>query len=127
VNHRTVPIIGASVKRKEDPRFLMGRGQYVDDIRLPEMLHAVVLRSPHAHATIRRIDAREARSLPGVALVATAADLGEVPPIPIRLGPRPSLIPFLQFPLARSLATWESRSLSLSRPTGTWPRMLLRP
>ena len=113
MNHRTVPIIGASVKRKEDPRFLMGRGQYVDDIRLPEMLHAMVLRSPHAHAAIRRIDAREARALPGVALVATAADLGEVPPIPIRLGPRPSLIPFLQFPLARDRTRYVGEPIAL--------------
>lgn len=113
MNHRTVPIIGASVKRKEDPRLLTGRGQYVDDIRLPGMLNAVVLRSPHAHATIRRIDAREARALPGVALVATAADLGEVPPIPIRLGPRPSLIPFLQFPFARDRARYVGEPVAL--------------
>ena len=45
---------GASVKRKEDPAFLTGRGRYVDDIALPGMLHAVVLRSPHGHAAIRR-------------------------------------------------------------------------
>jgi aerobic carbon-monoxide dehydrogenase large subunit len=113
VNRRTVPIIGASVKRKEDPRFLTGRGQYVDDIRFPGMLNAVVLRSPHAHATIRRIDVREARALPGVALVATAADLGEVPPIPIRLGPRPSLVPYLQLPLARNRARYVGEPVAL--------------
>jgi carbon-monoxide dehydrogenase large subunit len=98
---RLVPIIGASIKRKEDPRLLTGRGRYVDDIRLPGMLHAVVVRSPHAHAVIRHIDAGQARALPGVVLVATAADLGTVSPIPIRLGARPSLVPYLQFPLAR--------------------------
>src|SRR3954447_6818908 len=57
---------GASVKRKEDPAFLTGRGRYIDDINLPGMLHAVVLRSPHAHAGIRSIDKSAALALPGV-------------------------------------------------------------
>ena len=51
---------GASVKRKEDPALLTGRGRYVDDIALAGMLEAVVLRSPHAHAAIRGIDKRAA-------------------------------------------------------------------
>jgi aerobic carbon-monoxide dehydrogenase large subunit len=68
---------GASVKRKEDPAFLTGRGRYVDDIRLPGMLHAVVLRSPHAHAAIRGIDKGAALALPGVHAVFTHADLPE--------------------------------------------------
>ncbi|MGH2372450.1 MAG: hypothetical protein ACRDIC_03095, partial [bacterium] len=58
-------IIGASLKRKEDPRLLTGRAQYVDDVVLPGMLHAVVVRSPYAHATIRAIDDSKAR-IPGV-------------------------------------------------------------
>ncbi len=94
-------IIGASLKRKEDPRLLTGRGCYVDDVRLPGTLHAAIIRSPHAHAVIRRVDRAEALAAPGVAMVVTAADLGNVRPIPIRLGPKPSLVPFLQFPLAR--------------------------
>ncbi len=94
-------IIGASLKRKEDPRLLTGRGRYVDDVRLPRMLHAAIVRSPHAHAVIRGIDGAAALATPGVAMVVTAADLGNVRPIPIRLGPKPSLVPFLQFPLAR--------------------------
>ena len=60
---------GASVKRKEDPAFLTGRGRYVDDITLPGMLHAVVLRSPHAHAAIRGIDASAARAMPAAPAV----------------------------------------------------------
>src|SRR4051794_4808545 len=68
---------GASIKRKEDPAFLTGRGRYVDDIALPGMLHAVVLRSPHGHAGIRGIDKRAALSLPGVHAVFTHADLPE--------------------------------------------------
>src|SRR5882757_8871709 len=66
---------GASIKRKEDPALLTGRGRYVDDIKLPGMLHAVVLRSPHAHAGIRGIDKHAALALPGVHAVFTFADL----------------------------------------------------
>ncbi|GCE28313.1 dehydrogenase [Dictyobacter alpinus] len=78
---------GAPVQRNEDPRLLRGQGVYVDDIDLPEMLHAAVLRSPYAHARIARIDTQAASSLPGVHLVLTAADLGDV------LEPSPLLIP----------------------------------
>src|SRR6266849_1647275 len=78
---------GASVQRNEDPRFLRGRGTYVDDIDLPETLQAAVLRSPYAHARVVGIDASAARSLPGVYLVLTAADLGNV------LEPSPLLVP----------------------------------
>jgi len=78
---------GAPVQRNEDPRLLRGRGIYVDDIDLPEMLHAAVLRSPYAHARIMHIDTSAARDLPGVHLVLTAADLGDV------LEPSPLLIP----------------------------------
>src|SRR5207247_6311009 len=67
----------------------------------------------HAHAAIRRIDAREARARPGVSLAATAAHLGEVPPIPIRLGRRPSLIPFLQFPLAGDRTRYVGEPIAL--------------
>src|SRR5947209_8744675 len=78
---------GAPVQRSEDPRLLRGKGSYVDDIDLPDMLHAAVLRSPHAQARIVSIDPQGARELPGVHLVLTAADLGEI------LEPSPLLIP----------------------------------
>src|SRR4051794_11125847 len=68
---------GASVKRKEDPAFLTGRGRYVDDINLAGMLHAVVLRSPHAHAGIGVIEKSAALALPGVHAVFTHTDLPE--------------------------------------------------
>jgi carbon-monoxide dehydrogenase large subunit len=68
---------GARIKRKEDPDLLTGRGRYVDDIKLPGMLHAVVLRSPHAHAGIRGIDKGAALALPGVHAVFTFSDLPE--------------------------------------------------
>jgi carbon-monoxide dehydrogenase large subunit len=106
-------IIGASVKRKEDPRLLAGRGTYVDDVRLPGMVHAVILRSPHAHARIVEIDASAARALPHVFLVATAADLGTTRTIPIRLGAKPSLEPFLQPPLARDRVRYVGEPVAL--------------
>src|SRR5216683_2333866 len=73
--------VGASVKRVEDPRFLTGQGRYIDDIMLPNMAYAAFLRSPYPHARIT-VDASEARALPGVIAVFTAADLaGVVNPI----------------------------------------------
>jgi carbon-monoxide dehydrogenase large subunit len=66
---------GARVKRVEDPALLSGRGRFVDDVKLPGMLHACFVRSPHAHARIRGIDASPARALPGVHAVLTADDL----------------------------------------------------
>jgi aerobic carbon-monoxide dehydrogenase large subunit len=66
--------IGASVRRKEDVRFLTGRGTYTDDINRPGQLHAHVLRSPHAHAEIAGIDTVTAGSAPGVAAIFTGSD-----------------------------------------------------
>lgn len=65
------------VRRNEDPRLLRGMGAYVDDIDPPGVLHAAILRSPYGHARIRSIDTSQARTLPGVHAVYTAADLGE--------------------------------------------------
>ena len=69
--------LGRSVKRKEDDRFIQGRGNYVDDIRLPGMLHMAILRSPFAHARINSIDASAAQELPGVVAVVTGELLAE--------------------------------------------------
>jgi aerobic carbon-monoxide dehydrogenase large subunit len=67
--------IGAAVRRKEDFRFLTGRGTYTDDINRPGQLHACLLRSPHAHAEIAGIDTAKAEAAPGVEAVFTGADL----------------------------------------------------
>ena len=67
--------MGHNVKRKEDPRFLRGKGNYVDDIKLPGMLYMDIVRSPYAHANITRIDASRALALPGVLAVITGKDL----------------------------------------------------
>ena len=92
--------IGVSLKRIEDNRFLRGCGRYIDDIQLPDMLHAAVLRSPYAHARVLGIEARPALALSGVVAVFTFDDISSVKPIPIRLNPYGSLEPFLQYPLA---------------------------
>ena len=67
--------IGRSLRRLEDERFLTGRGCYVDDVAVPGQLRGVVLRSPHGHALIERIDTAPARAMPGVHGVFTVADL----------------------------------------------------
>ncbi|HZT51507.1 MAG TPA: molybdopterin cofactor-binding domain-containing protein, partial [Stellaceae bacterium] len=71
-------VIGARVRRIEDRALLAGRGQFVDDIALAGALHVAFVRSPHAHALIRGIDAAAARAVPGVAAVLTLDDLRPV-------------------------------------------------
>ena len=67
--------VGQSVRRIEDPRLLQGFGRYADDVNLPHQAYAVVVRSPHAHAAIRSIDATAARAASGVLGVFTGEDL----------------------------------------------------
>src|SRR3954468_6419556 len=68
-------VLGASVKRVEDPRFITGKGRFLDDIHMPAMTHVAILRSPYAHANIRSIDTSGAKSMPGVLAVFTGADI----------------------------------------------------
>ena len=67
--------IGQGVSRFEDPRLVRGGGRYTDDIKLPGLVHGIVLRSPHAHAKIRSIDIAAAKTAPGVLAVLTSADI----------------------------------------------------
>ena len=67
--------IGQPVSRLEDPRFITGRGRYVDDIGLPQQCYGVVVMSPHAHARIKSIDTAKAKAAPGVVAVLTGADV----------------------------------------------------
>ena len=71
----TAPLVGASVRRKEDFRFITGQGHYTDDISRPGQAFAYFLRSPHAHAKIKHLDAGAARAMKGVAAILTGADL----------------------------------------------------
>src|SRR5579862_7539911 len=77
VEEKQAPWLGQSIKRKEDDRFIQGRGRYVDDVELPGMLHMAILRSPFAHARIRSIDTTRAQELPGVVAVVTGELLAE--------------------------------------------------
>src|SRR5437867_5973485 len=63
--------IGHSVKRKEDDRLIRGKGTFIDDVKLPGMLHMAILRSPLAHATLKSIDTSRAAAVPGVVAVVT--------------------------------------------------------
>jgi carbon-monoxide dehydrogenase large subunit len=67
--------MGHRMKRKEDPRFIQGRGKFVDDVKLPHMVYMDIVRSPYAHAKILKIDASEALATPGVIAVITGEDL----------------------------------------------------
>src|SRR5438046_7242388 len=69
--------MGHSIKRKEDPIFVRGQGTYVDDIRLPGMIYLDIVRSPFAHATIKKINPSKALSIPGVLAVITGQDLAK--------------------------------------------------
>src|SRR5690348_10010213 len=75
-------LVGKSIRRREDPRLLTGTAVYLDDIKMPGMHHACIVRSPHGAARIKSIDTRAALAKPGVAAVFTGADikgLGGVP------------------------------------------------
>jgi CO/xanthine dehydrogenase Mo-binding subunit len=115
---------GKSIRRKEDPRLLTGRGKYAADFRLPGMAHAAVLRSPHPHARLGSIRAKAALGLTGVLAVVTAEDLGSIGKIPVRLGPRPSVLACLQpLPLSpdRLLALIRQSEGALAAPPKASP------
>jgi carbon-monoxide dehydrogenase large subunit len=90
-------LFGKAIKRREDPRFITGRGQYVDDVKLPGTVYAAFVRSPHAHARITSINASKAKSVPGFVAVYTGQEVqvGNLPcgwMLPdIKVPPRPVL------------------------------------
>jgi carbon-monoxide dehydrogenase large subunit len=94
---------GAAVRRREDPRFLRGEARYVDDVRLPGLLHAAFVRSPHAHALIRAIRPDGAAGLPGVVAVFTHADLARwLAPLPLFGAVPPGLGAAVRFELRQA-------------------------
>src|SRR6266852_772886 len=98
--------LGSPLRRKEDQRFITGRGRYVEDLRFPDMLHAAFVRSPHAHARVRSIDDAAARAMGSVVAVYTARDLPEcarpIPPsIAAPAGFKPTAQPVFADPLVR--------------------------
>ncbi len=97
---KTEPLVGKGVRRKEDPRLLTGAATYVDDIEMPGMRFAAILRSPHAAAKIVRIDTAAASRHPGVVAVFTGADTRDVGPVPCAAS-----LPGLRVPEHKVLAT----------------------
>jgi aerobic carbon-monoxide dehydrogenase large subunit len=97
-------LIGKSIKRREDPRFITGRGTYVDDVKLPGTTYAVFIRSPHAYARIKKIDSAAAAKHPGVVAIFTGADMTGVNSLPCGW-----LLPDLKVPPHMPLASGAAR------------------
>src|SRR5271166_1039457 len=79
---QTETLVGKRIRRREDPRLITGTATYVDDIKMPGMHHAMIVRSPHGAAKIKSIDITKAAALPGVAVVFTGKDTEHVGPVP---------------------------------------------
>jgi aerobic carbon-monoxide dehydrogenase large subunit len=106
--------IGSPVERREDLRFVRGRGQYVDDLNLDGLLHAVILRSSVAHGRIRSIDPSAALNIAGVHAVITARDMPGGPPrIAMRLQPLPEFKPFEQSVVADTTVRYVGEPIAL--------------
>jgi CO/xanthine dehydrogenase Mo-binding subunit len=113
--------VGAIVRRQEDPRYLTGRGRFVDDMSAPGCLHAAVLRSSHAHARLAAIRTEGARACPGVAAVFTFHDLTSLkripeagvapPPLEARVGFQLRSAP--QYPLALDTVRYVGEPVAL--------------
>jgi carbon-monoxide dehydrogenase large subunit len=97
---KTEPLVGKRIRRREDPRLITGTATYVDDIKMPGMHYAVIVRSPHAAARIRSIDTSKAAKHPGVAAVFTGRDTEKVGPVPCGAS-----LPGLRVPHHHILAT----------------------
>jgi aerobic carbon-monoxide dehydrogenase large subunit len=101
MNITAASLIGQPIDRAEDRRFLTGSGRFVDDLKRDGMLHAVLLRSAVAHGRIVRIDASRALARAGVHAVITAAEIGNIPVIPLRLANLPEFAPYFQPVIAK--------------------------
>jgi aerobic carbon-monoxide dehydrogenase large subunit len=99
--------VGCKRKRVEDIRFVQGKGNYVDDLRLPGMLYGDFARSPHGHARIKRIDTSQAKAVPGVLAVLTAADLK-----PLSLHYMPTLAGDVQAVLAEDKVLYQNQEVA---------------
>src|SRR5712691_1068333 len=99
--------IGHSVKRKEDARFIRGKGKYVDDVKLPGMLYLDIARSPYAHARIKSIDTSKALKIPGVAAVITGKDL-----VPLNLHWMPTLMSDKQMVLPTDTVLYQAQEVA---------------
>jgi carbon-monoxide dehydrogenase large subunit len=106
-------MIGESHRRLGGERYVAGRGRFVDDVRVPGMLHASVLRSPHAHARLVSVDAKRARDVPGVHAVLTAADVPAAAIIPNRVPAPAGTERYLQPGIARTVVRYAGEPVAL--------------
>src|SRR5882757_41431 len=107
----TEPLLGRSINRVEDARFVRGRGRYIADLAAPNALHGIVVRSPHAHARIRQLQVDAASRMPGVAAVLTGSDLASdhIGPLPCAVTHIPMTSPLVVPPchaLARDVVRY---------------------
>src|SRR5277367_316778 len=106
-------MLGKSIHRFEDTRLLSGAGRFVSNLQLPNMVHAAILRSPHASARIKEIRTLEARQISGVLAVWTFSDLADVlKPIP-QVAPHPSLHARTPFPLVKDVVHHEGEPVAV--------------
>jgi carbon-monoxide dehydrogenase large subunit len=116
--------VGAPLRRREDHRFLTGASRFTDDVGRADQVHAAVVRSPHAHARVRKIDTSAAGSAPGVRLVLTAADLladgvrtipsfTTTPPFDVRSRGGSTAPPAEQYPLARGVVRYVGEPVAI--------------
>ncbi|MGH7319016.1 MAG: xanthine dehydrogenase family protein molybdopterin-binding subunit [Candidatus Rokuibacteriota bacterium] len=94
-------LFGSSIKRREDPRLITGKGVFTDDVKLPGQTYAAFVRSPHAHARVRRVDVSKARAVPGVVAAFSGKDLAEGGVNPLPCG---WLLPDIKIPEYRAIA-----------------------
>jgi carbon-monoxide dehydrogenase large subunit len=115
-------LFGKSIKRREDPRFITGRGHYTDDLKLEGLTYAAFVRSPHAHARVRGIDTTAAKSHPGVVAIFTGKDMTGVNSLPcgwllpeLKVPPHPPLVTdvaqYVGDPVAVVIATAQEAAL----------------
>src|SRR5262249_18928678 len=109
-------MVGARIHRREDPRLVRGQGQYIDDFLRPLTAYMAVVRSPHAHARIRSIDATEASNAAGVVAVLTARDFKKVlagsMPVAPPFGPEKPTAPD-RFPMAETEACFQGEPVAV--------------
>ena len=103
---QTDKLVGKAIRRREDPRLLTGTATYVDDIQMPGMHHACIVRSPHAAARIRGINTQPARDMAGVVAVYTGADIKDVGPCPAGLPYPDCACPIIVSSLRIASITW---------------------
>ena len=106
-------MLGKGIRRFEDTRLLSGAGTYVSNLNLPNMVHAAILRSPHAAARVTEIQTLRARNIPGVLAVWTFSDLADVLKQIPQFAPHPSLKSRTPFPLVKDLVRHEGEAVAV--------------